>query len=217
MPSSDVRAHLAALYAASDDPWDTCTSPYEQGKFARTIACLPRPRYKSGLEVGCGAGTLSALLARRCDKLIAMDCTDQAVRTALARKDHTNVSFIVGEAPRDWPDHPPDLVILSEVLYFMTDAESAGLALRLAHDCSAQCHVVLVNWLGDTDNIGGAAAAQRLIAQLATAHHQLLAQNYARFRIDVLARRGTTPTTVQAALVRAPGIQMHGAGENWNA
>lgn len=107
MPDSDVRAHLKNLYAASDDPWSTCSSPYEQGKFVQTIACLPRPRYKLGLEVGCGVGALSVQLARRCDMLIAMDCTDQAVRTALAQNDLTNVSFFVGEAPRDWPDHPP--------------------------------------------------------------------------------------------------------------
>lgn len=195
MPDSDVRAHLKNLYAASDDPWSTCSSPYEQGKFVQTIACLPRPRYKLGLEVGCGVGALSVQLARRCDMLIAMDCTDQAVRTALAQNDLTNVSFFVGEAPRDWPDHPPDLVILSEVLYFMTDAESAGLALRLVHDCAAQCHVVLVNWLGDTGNIGGAAAAQRLIAQLAASHDHFVAANGAQFRIDLLARRGTPLTT----------------------
>ena len=137
-------------------------------------------------------GALSVKLARRCDKFIAMDCTDQAVRTALAQNDLTNVSFIVGEAPRDWPDHPPDLVILSEVLYFMTDAESAGLALRLMHDCAAQCHVVLVNWLGDTGKIGGAAAAQRLIAQLAASHDHFVAANGAQFRIDLLARWGTS-------------------------
>lgn len=107
MPDSDVRAHLKNLYAVSDDPWNTCSSPYEQGKFAQTIACLPRPRYKHGLEVGCGVGALSVKLARRCDVLFAMDCTDQAVRTALAQNDLTNVSFFVGEAPRDWPDHPP--------------------------------------------------------------------------------------------------------------
>ena len=195
MPTSDVRAHLKDIYAASDDPWDTCSSPYEQGKFAQTIGCLPRQRYKLGLEVGCGVGALSAQLAGRCDVLIAMDCTDQAVRAALARKYHSNVSFIAGEAPRDWPDHPPDLVILSEVLYFMTDAESAGLALRLAQDCTAQCHVVLVNWLGDTGSIGGAAAAQRLIAQLAATHHRVLALNDARFRIDLLARPGASLST----------------------
>ena len=192
MPDSDVRAHLNNLYAASDDPWNTCSSPYEQGKFAQTIACLPCPRYKLGLEVGCGVGALSVKLARRCDMLIAMDCTDQAVRTALVQNDLTNVSFVMGEAPRDWPDHPPDLVILSEVLYFMTDAESAGLALRLAHDCAAQCHVVLVNWLGDTGKIGGAAAAQRLIAQVAASHDHVVAVNGAEFRIDLLARRGTS-------------------------
>lgn len=187
MPNNDVRAHLAAIYAASDDPWNTRSSRYEQGKFAQTIASLPKPRYRFGLEVGCGAGALTAHLTQRCDDLHAMDCTDGALRVARAHNTGRHITFIAGAAPRDWPTTPPDLVMLSEVLYFMTDAESAGLAARLAQDCASECHVVLVNWLGDTGGgISGAAAAQRLIGQLSTTHSLITACSFAGFRIDIL-------------------------------
>ena len=189
MPTSDTRAHLAALYAGADDPWDTHASPYEQHKFAQTIKSLPRHRYRLGLEMGCGAGALTARLAARCDVLVAMDCTARALAVARTRTPCANVLFTEGAAPVTWPAQPPDLVMLSEVLYFMTDDESAGLAARLAQDCAAGCDVVLVNWLGHTGGgIGGAAAANRLIGMLAGTHHRLFACGSGQFDIDVWRR-----------------------------
>ena len=199
MPTPDTRAHLAALYAGADDPWNTHASPYEQQKFAQTIASIPRHRYRRGLEVGCGAGALTARLAARCDVLVAMDCTARALAVARARTSRANVVFTEGAAPVTWPAQPPDLVVLSEVLYFLTDDESAGLAARLAQDCAAQCDVVLVNWLGRTGGgIGGAAAARRLIGMLAGTHHRLLGCGSGQFEIDVLRRNARHQLTGEA-------------------
>jgi len=195
LPTNEVRAHLAALYAGSDDPWSTHESAHEQMKFARTMASLPQPRYRRCLEAGCGAGALTALLATRCDALVAMDCTSRALAVAKGRTANADVDFIEGAAPGNWSEQPPDLVVLSEVLYFLTDDESAGLALRLALNCAQGCDVVLVNWLGDTDGaIGGAAAAHRLIRELTGTHRNLTSQAFDRFRIDDLRRRGHVVT-----------------------
>lgn len=189
MPTSDIHAHLAALYAVSEDPWNTHSSAYERRKFAQILSSLPRARYRRCLEVGCGAGALTALLAPRCEVLIAMDCTGVALSVARAHTSRKKVHFIEGAVPADWPRQPPDLVVLSEVLYFLTDEENAGLARRLTQDCTADCQVVMVNWLGDTGGgIGGAAAADRLIRLLATTHHSIRTRVFPRFRIDVLGR-----------------------------
>lgn len=85
MPTNSQRAHLAALYADADDPWHTHSSAYERLKFEQTLASLPRPRYRRCLEVGCGAGALTARLARFCDEVVAMDCTAQALAVAKVR------------------------------------------------------------------------------------------------------------------------------------
>lgn len=189
MPTSDVSAHLAALYARSDDPWNTYASPYEQLKFAQTVASLPRPRYRQGLEVGCGAGALTELLAPRCDALVAMDCTPRALAVAKMRSSHGTVTFVEGAIPWRWPAQPPDLVVLSEVLYFMNRDETIGLASRLAGWCALECDVILVNWLGDTGGaIGGAASADRLTGDLVGTHFRLATRQFDQFRIDVLRR-----------------------------
>ncbi len=191
MPTPNTHDHLAALYALSDDPWHTHSSFYEKQKFARTLASLPRPRYLRGLEVGCGAGGLTAHLAARCDILVAIDCTMAAVLVAKKYSPHPNIVFLDGTAPTLWPSMPPDLVVLSEVLYFMTDAENAGLATRLSQDCAAGCDVVLVNWLGKTGGaIGGAAAARRLIGMVGRTHEPIAANQTDSYRIDILRHQG---------------------------
>jgi 2-polyprenyl-3-methyl-5-hydroxy-6-metoxy-1,4-benzoquinol methylase len=190
LPTNEVRAHLTALYADADDPWNTHASEYEQSKFRRTAASLPRASYRCGLEIGCGAGALTAHLARCCDQLIAMDCTARAIAVARSRLFAANVVLVEGAVSETWPTQTPDLVILSEVLYFLTDEENAGLAARIATSCTADCDVVLVNWLGDTGGaIGGSAAAERLIEALEDTCDVIASQIFDGFRIDVLSKR----------------------------
>lgn len=189
MPTEAVRAHLNDLYTLSDDPWSTHASAYERAKFAATIGSLTRPRYRHCLEVGCGAGALTSLLAQRCDALTAMDCTPGALAVARAHASGAGVAFIEGCVPEAWPASAPDLVMLSEVLYFMTDKEALGLASLLARKTLDDCEIVLVNWLGDTGGaISGAAAAQRLIGLVSNTYRRITTHRSARFRIDVLQR-----------------------------
>lgn len=196
MPPPDTRIHLAALYAGADDPWNTHASHYERQKFAQTVASLPRHR----LPARSGGG-----LRRRCADRASGGAMRHPCRHGLhrpsarrrgARTSCANVVFTEGAAPVTWPAQPPDLVMLSEVLYFMTNDESVGLASRLVQDCAPECDVVLVNWLGHTGGgIGGAAAAVRLIGMLAGTHHRLFACSSVQFEIDVLrrnARHGPT-------------------------
>ncbi len=62
-----------SLYRQSPDPWQVRTSWYEQRKRALLIAALPQARYGRVLEVGCGNGEMTRLLAPRCDMLVAVD------------------------------------------------------------------------------------------------------------------------------------------------
>ena len=71
-PGSLPAGYFEALYAAAPDPWDFEGSDYERGKYAATLAALPQPRYARALEVGCSIGVLTALLAPRCDRLLAV-------------------------------------------------------------------------------------------------------------------------------------------------
>jgi trans-aconitate methyltransferase len=163
LPPKDILDHLTRLYAASDDPWDHRTSPYEARKYAATLSAIGPGPFPEALEIGCGNGTLARQLAPRCTRLTVMDCIPAAVRSArqaLAGQRH--VTVIEGAAPRDLPRLRPDLVVLSEVLYFLTPDEIEALGLWLR--ASARGPVIAVNWTGPTDEPLNGPQAVALLA-----------------------------------------------------
>lgn len=181
MPRKSVLDHLARIYARSDDPWNHRTSPYEAAKYAATLDAIGSGPFENALEIGCGNGTLARGLAPRCHRLTAMDVTPAAVESArrhLANLPH--VAVIRAMAPHDLPDGPFDLVVLSEVLYFLTPDDIALLGGWL--DAHATGCTVAVNWTGSTDEeLDGPRAVALLsgvIGQPGTTEHE-------GYRIDV--------------------------------
>ncbi|MGD9991136.1 PIG-L family deacetylase [Pseudonocardia sp.] len=142
---------FADLYATGDgDPWDTRTSWYERRKRAVTLACLPRERYRSAAEPGCGTGELTRELARRCDAVHASDFAPAAVaatRAAVAGAGHVRVS---GAALPDAAALPPgiDLAVLSEVLYYLSAPDLDATLDRLADAVVPGGDVLVVHWQG---------------------------------------------------------------------
>ena len=111
-------AYFDRLYAASDDPWGFSTRWYEHRKYALTLAALPAPHYDSALEIGCSVGVLTTLLAGRCTALLALDPSVRALAQARTRVPG-NVTLLQASVPRDWPGGTFDLVVLSEVGYYL--------------------------------------------------------------------------------------------------
>jgi len=121
-------AYFDATYARHDDPWGFTDRPYEARKRALTLAALPDERYRRGLEVGCAIGVLTADLAERCDALTGTDVADAALEHARARlADAPHVRLVrgaLGGAGDDaLPGGPFDLVVLSEVGYYLSWAD----------------------------------------------------------------------------------------------
>ena len=89
---------------------------------------LPSARYRSGFEPACSIGVLTALLAPRCDALLSCDLSAAAVRAAArARRPSRASASSGGWSRQDWPGPPGrfDLVVLSEVLYYLDDDDLA--------------------------------------------------------------------------------------------
>lgn len=79
-----------------------------------------------------------------------MDCIPAAIRSARQVLDPLpHVTVLQGCAPQDLPDLRPDLVLLSEVLYFLTPEEITDLGGWLR--ARATGPVIAVNWTGPTD------------------------------------------------------------------
>lgn len=108
------------LFQQSDDPWRFKTRWYEARKRAVTLACLPNRRYAHGYEPGCANGELSAELAQRCDQLLVSDVSLRAVELARERLAAWPAARAVQAlVPDDWPEEQFDLIVISELGYFL--------------------------------------------------------------------------------------------------
>lgn len=133
------------MYAESDDPWGFRSRWYEQRKYGLTLAVLPLPRFASALEVGCSIGVLTAGLAQRCDRLLSLDPSARALEVARERAPD-NVEFRQGSVPGDWPAGTYDLVVLSEVGYYLDPDDLSALLDYTAADLAPDGFVVACHW-----------------------------------------------------------------------
>ncbi len=178
------------MYRRESDPWRMRTSDYEREKYIATIGLLPDRRIRSGLEVGCSIGVLTRLLAAHCENLLALDVDE--VPLSRARQtcgECANVEFAKIVVPGEWPAGMFDLMVLSEILYFLDPHDIAATARRAEASATQDTVIILVNWLGRTDGpCDGDTAAELFIARSRPAfavQNRLRTQNY---RMDVLAR-----------------------------
>ncbi|MCA1223348.1 SAM-dependent methyltransferase [Streptomyces sp. 8L] len=139
--------YFDAMYASAEDPWDLAGRWYERRKYALTVASLPRARYRSAFEPGCSVGVLTALLAERCDRLLAADRVASAVATTAARvRDLPHVTARALAVPEQWPDETFDLIVLSELLYYFDDATREALLARTVKSLEPGGTLVTVHW-----------------------------------------------------------------------
>ena len=138
---------FANLYAANPDPWGTATREYESRKRDVALACLPRPRYRRALDVGCGTGLLTAKLAGRCDEVVAFDGVTEAVAaTRAATVGLENVRVELARLPDQIPGGPFDLIVFSEVLYYLDSADMEVVLATIKKRLYPRADILAVDW-----------------------------------------------------------------------
>jgi 2-polyprenyl-3-methyl-5-hydroxy-6-metoxy-1,4-benzoquinol methylase len=141
-----------ALYRSDPDPWRFRTSDYERDKYKATLEALSRPHYEQALEVGCAIGVLTRQLAARCDRVLAIDGSETALDAARREcADAGNVTFACRMVPDGFPKGHYDLIVLSEVLYYLADQDLAIVATQCCDALLPGGEIVLCHWLGETD------------------------------------------------------------------
>ncbi len=136
-PETSVSVdYFTGLYLAKDDPWDVTDKWHNRRKYAVTLASLPRERYRSCYEPGASIGLFTRRLAERCDAVLAVDSVAEAVQQARANtQDLSNVRVERAEVPADLPDGLFDLIVVGDLLYYLSAADLAtfvdGMAQRL--------------------------------------------------------------------------------------
>jgi SAM-dependent methyltransferase len=92
-----AREHFDSLWREGD-PWQTDTSEFERAKYARELEVLAGRRYRRALEIGCGTGSFTRLLATVADQVVAVDIAETAIRRARAiTGEQSNVTFCAAD------------------------------------------------------------------------------------------------------------------------
>lgn len=181
-------AYFDGIYARNPDPWDYARSDYEREKYAATLEALPMAHIERGLEVGCSIGVFTRLLAPRCIHLLAADFSEVALQEA-RRNRPRNVTFARLEIPAEWPEGEFDAIILSEVIYYVSDADRARMAAHCVTALAPEGAVAIVNYLGETGTpTSGHDAAEEFIRLVSPSLHRRNGHRTERYRLDVLAR-----------------------------
>lgn len=148
--NSYSESYFDTLYSDNSDPWQYQTRWYEKRKRDMCLAVLPQANYTNAIELGCGNGVFSELLAHRCQALLSIDGNNKAVQLARQRlAGMSHVKVIQGIIPNalltleeallktypssDLPASPPhsikatvppfDLIVISEILYYLSASD----------------------------------------------------------------------------------------------
>ncbi|MFG1992829.1 class I SAM-dependent DNA methyltransferase [Actinoplanes sp. NPDC048988] len=166
--------YFEQMYAADADPWSFESRWYDARKHALTAAIAPARRYRSAFEPGCSTGRLTARLAPRCDKLLAVDAVESAVTTAAERlAGAPGVTVERATIPAEWPGGTFDLIVLSELGYYFDDADLDTLLTRAVDSLEPGGDLIAVHWRWSVeeharsgDDVHRALAARPELARL---------------------------------------------------
>jgi 2-polyprenyl-3-methyl-5-hydroxy-6-metoxy-1,4-benzoquinol methylase len=103
------------------NPYPVEIDPQEIEKFDRAFNCIKGRQYSSILEIGCGEGYFLEMYLLLSDRILATDISKLALKKAKERVgDKKNIEFRQFDIVRNNLDERFDLVICSEVLYYLT-------------------------------------------------------------------------------------------------
>ncbi|HST47397.1 PIG-L family deacetylase [Jatrophihabitans sp.] len=191
-PGSHAAAdddYFPSIYRSTADPWSFESGWYERRKRSVLLAALPRQRFRRTFEPGCARGDLSVLLAERTDVLVAAEWAEAPLAAARHRlAGHAGVELRRLRVPEDWPVGRFDLVVLSEIAYYLPDLEL--LAQRVLAGLDTDGVVALMHWRRCAPDHPHTAETVHLALRAALGLPALVRHEEDDFLLDVLARDG---------------------------
>jgi protein-L-isoaspartate O-methyltransferase len=129
--------YFEQLYGKDKDPWHLATSPYEHSKYTATLEILKGQPLGTVFEAGCSIGILTKVLASICDSVLAVDVSETALANAMQNCDALgNVTITQMRIPAEWPVGSFDLILFSEVLYFLGPVDIRATARKTVRSLS---------------------------------------------------------------------------------
>lgn len=191
-----MSAYFDELHARAD-PFGYHRSWYEARKRALLLASLPHARYPRGWEAGCSNGVLTRELASRCDWLLATDLSAAALQQARQSTRHLpHVRLQQARHPEQWPEGHFDLIVCSEMGYYLSAAELPALRDGLHAALAPNGLLVACHWRVPfaqarcSAEAVHAALGEHLATVFAYRDDDFLLQGWARAPASVAAAEG---------------------------
>lgn len=185
-------AGFEAMFRATIDPWGYATSPFEAWKRRLLLQACGEHSRGRGLELACAIGETTRRLAPRCLRLLAVDSSATALAEAARRtQGYPSVTLRQALLPRQMPRGPFDLIVVSELLYYLRPNDLRTLVPRLRAALAPGGRIVILHHVKDFDD----AAVRPRHAQASTVNalrqHMPLVHrvNAGRFQVAALERR----------------------------
>ncbi|MGO9642714.1 MAG: class I SAM-dependent DNA methyltransferase [Candidatus Acidiferrales bacterium] len=120
------------LYENLGDPWMSAAScyRYQRLKYQRLVAMLPQRPFRRALDIGCGLGVLTRLLAPHVEEIVGVDVSQKATESASQMSTGiTNVRYRQSDLRALDPasDGQFDLIVLADTVYYLSPLSDEAL------------------------------------------------------------------------------------------
>jgi SAM-dependent methyltransferase len=127
--------------------WDYERSDYERSKHEATLAACGAGPFTNALELGGSIGVFTEMLAPRCTALTTVDVARTAAAMARRRlADFPQVRVIYGAIPDAVPDQKFDLIVASEILYYLSPEDLEHTLTQIRGQLTSGGRLVAVHW-----------------------------------------------------------------------
>jgi protein-L-isoaspartate O-methyltransferase len=189
-----LQEHFDATHAAREDPWGVTSRWYEIRKRAVLLASLPSEHVSATLEVGCSIGVVTEALAERSDTVLAVDLSGRAVERARQRvTELPGVRVEQRNVVESFPEGMYDLIVLSEVGYYLEPAQLRALRLRMEGALRFGGSLVACHWRHPESDFLQSGDEVHAVLDASILLHRTVRHEEADFVLDVFS---TDPRSV---------------------
>lgn len=155
-------AGFEAKFRENIDPWSYATSPFEAYKRRVLLRACGTRLYGRALELACATGETTLALAPKCLRLVAQDSAPTALEETRRRVGgNSRISIMLGRLPQEMPRGPFDLIVASEILYYLKPNDLRLLLVAVGRSLAPGGRLIILHHLRDFDD----AAIKPSIAQ----------------------------------------------------
>lgn len=180
------------MFRESGDPWNYRTSRFEAKKRQVLLRACGSGKLGRGLELACAIGETSRALASRCLTLVATDGAPTAlVEARRLTPSGARIDFRRTVLPRDVPRGPFDLIVASEIAYYLSSRDLDTLTGSLLRALAPGGRIVALHHVVPFDDAAqqpvlAHARLRRLLARHAICVHE---ERHGRYAVVAFRRR----------------------------